>query len=474
MSGTDAAAALRNARYIAIRTAEAKGLTDRLLEATRDRTPGIRRLLVPLLYRYWYANRDKGWELIERIAGRAVRFPGLVDRSAVEILGEISMPILHISREEPEALARLLAIWRTLFARILGSPLAMMARLLGRNFVLRRIANSFAGVMQQQPDYQPVNHQELVATFALPDEARVAWRRALECLEQPAGRPDAIEAILMQTDRPFDLYLMLVCERALICHGARTDPAYILDMAERIFHDGCRWFRHSLLYVLYHAFDHRTDIEDGWLERYEALALEFFVSGSWRLVTGAGRYAMPGHVANPDVVAARRRPGRAPRVVPALLQRAIAAGDEAEIAALFAAIDGVGFYHAEGELALALIEKAQELGGSSVEHRVVTALAGVRVLDQPLIDAVLDQRRMFPRITLSEVAEAEPTIVEEDLLTLVDGFVIHMMISSDEAREQLCLLFRRALGARGATECLLQLLEWTRDRLGVSRSRSAD
>jgi len=32
--------ALLNARYVAIRTAEAKGLTDRLLEAARDRTPG--------------------------------------------------------------------------------------------------------------------------------------------------------------------------------------------------------------------------------------------------------------------------------------------------------------------------------------------------------------------------------------------------------------------------------------------------
>ena len=61
MSGSDASSALLNARYIAIRTAEAKGLTDRLLQATHDRTPGMRRLLVPLLYRYWYANREAGW-----------------------------------------------------------------------------------------------------------------------------------------------------------------------------------------------------------------------------------------------------------------------------------------------------------------------------------------------------------------------------------------------------------------------------
>ena len=469
MSETSSSAALLNARYIAIRTAEAKGLTDRLMEATRDRTPGIRRLLVPLLYRYWYGDRAKGWELIERMARNAVRFPGLVDRNAVEILGELSMPILYRSRQEPGDFDRLLAIWRTLFSRILGSPLAMMARLFGRNFVLRRVANSFAGVMQRQPIYQPVNYQELATTFALPDEARVAWRQSLECLERPDLRPDAIEAILMNSARPFDLYLMLSCERALICHGARTDPAFVLDLSERVFRDGCSWFRHSALYVLYHVFNQRAEVEDDWLERYEALAEQFFTSGSWRLVTAAGRYEMPGHVANPDVVAARHRPGRPPRVVPALLRRAVDAGNQEEIDALFAAIDGVAFYHGNGELALSLIETAQDLGGASVAQRVVTALASVRVLDQPLVDSVLDQRRMFPRITVADVAGAQPSIVEEDLLTLVDGFVIHMIVTSDQARAHLCDLFRRALVARGATECLLQLLEWVRDQLGVAR-----
>jgi hypothetical protein len=36
---------LLNARYVAIRTAEARNMTDRLLQAARDRTPGVRRLL---------------------------------------------------------------------------------------------------------------------------------------------------------------------------------------------------------------------------------------------------------------------------------------------------------------------------------------------------------------------------------------------------------------------------------------------
>ncbi|MGH7051165.1 MAG: hypothetical protein ACREE5_11045, partial [Acetobacteraceae bacterium] len=64
MSETNASAALLNARYIAIRTAEAKGLTDRLLEAAHDKTPGVRTLVAPLLYRFWHRNRSEGWKLV--------------------------------------------------------------------------------------------------------------------------------------------------------------------------------------------------------------------------------------------------------------------------------------------------------------------------------------------------------------------------------------------------------------------------
>ena len=69
-----------NARYVAIRTAEARGLTDRLLQAARDRTPGVRRLLIPILYRFWYREREKGWDLLARIGEDTIRFPGIPGR----------------------------------------------------------------------------------------------------------------------------------------------------------------------------------------------------------------------------------------------------------------------------------------------------------------------------------------------------------------------------------------------------------
>ena len=467
MSEAATSAALLSARYIAIRTAEAQGLTDRLLEAARDKTPGVRRLFVPVLYRFWHRNREEGWKLIEQIADGCVRFPGLVDRDALEMLGEVSMPILNACRQQPDQLARLSAIWHTELTALFGSLLARTVRVLGRSWVLRTGANSLAAVMKNQPPYQPVNYRELDAAFARPDSDRVAWKEALACLEQPELAPGPIERILSRTDQPFDLYIMMVCERALIYYGARTDPAAAMDLLERLFHEGCPWFRQSILYILSHTLSYLPELEESWIDRFNALSEAFFVSDSWKLQTQSGNYKFPGQVTNADVVAARHRPGRPPHVVPLMMQRAIAAGNEEQIAALFDAIDSVAFYHQNGALALAMLERAHEYGGASVERRLIVGLANVRLLDQPLVDAYLEQKRAFAGIDPEHVAAAEPTISEEDFITLIDGFMVHMMLTSDNFRGQICGAFRRATHARSVQEFLVQILEWVRDGLAV-------
>src|SRR5580704_15405935 len=89
-----------NAKYIAIRTAEARGLNERLL-------------LVPILYRVWYRDRQRGWQLLERIGADMIRFPGLPNAAAVEIFVEVSLAIVNDCRGDPDQLDRLGAIWRT-------------------------------------------------------------------------------------------------------------------------------------------------------------------------------------------------------------------------------------------------------------------------------------------------------------------------------------------------------------------------
>ncbi len=465
---SETAASLLNARYIAIRTAEAKGLTKRLLEASHDKTPGVRRLFSPILYRYWHRDREAGWALIEKIANGTVRFPGRVDSDALEILVSVSMPILNECRQEPDQLHRLAAIWQAQMSGLFGSPLTRTIRMLGRiQLLLKMRANSFADMMRKQPAYQPVNYVELEATFRRPDAFRTAWAEALACLEQPQTPPDAIERTLMRKELTFDLYLMLVCERALIQYGALTDPPGTIDLLERLFHQGCPWFRHSILYALFHILMALPAVEDQWFDRYNALALEFFTAGNWRLQTESGLYVMPGHVANPDVVAARH--GRPATVVTELLQRAIASNDEAEITGLLQAVDGVAFYHNNGALALSMLERALDLGGKRVERQVITGLANIRLLNQPLLDTYVEKHRSFAGIDPAAIAAAQPSIMEEDLLTLIDGFVIYTMLTSDGFRAQLCRAFRRALGVRTVEAFMIQLLEWVRDEVTVRK-----
>ena len=125
-----------SARYVAIRTAEARGLTDRLLEAARDRTPGVRGMLVPLLFRFWFRSREEGWGLLEQIGDDVVgsRFPYLVNNYAMETFAELSLAVLNRCRNDPPQLERLANIWCTHFERIFTTPLA---RLLGQGVVLR-------------------------------------------------------------------------------------------------------------------------------------------------------------------------------------------------------------------------------------------------------------------------------------------------------------------------------------------------
>src|ERR1700738_4977150 len=156
-------AALLNARYIAIRTAEAADLTDRLLQASRDKDPAVRRQLVPMLFRFWHRDPQRGWILLEQIAQQAVRFAGLPDRGSIELLGAVSAAILNVSRQEPDDLARLGVIWRGLIDRILGGPLARGVRLVGRGLVLRGLVGLLASRLKNQTTYQGLNYAELAA-----------------------------------------------------------------------------------------------------------------------------------------------------------------------------------------------------------------------------------------------------------------------------------------------------------------------
>jgi hypothetical protein len=456
-----------NARYVAIRTAEARGLIDRLLQAARDRTPGVRRIAVPMLYRYWYREREKGWELLATLSKDVLRFPGVPDAYATETFAELSLAVLNGCRGDRQQMDRLAAIWRDQVERIFSS---LLARSFGQGLMLRLLARPVAGVLHRQPPYQPLNFKELKVTFSRPDDFRKMWHAALPCLEHPEQGIDAVVDILTRKENPFDLYLMLLSERAFIYYGAKVDRPATFALLERIFSDGCPWFRQSVLYVLFHVLRQAPSAEDSELDRYARIAEDFFVTASWRMRTSVADYNFSGHLGWLEIVAAQHRPGAEPRIVPKLIKRAVDAGDADQVAGLFSAIDSVAFAYGQSALALKMLERSLEASGAAVEERVLKSLATVRLQDEALVDAFLEEHRNLSRLR-QQVEGIEPTIRAEDMPTLLDGLFIELLLNSDHFRGRVCDAFRRAATAHTVSEFLVQILEWMRDEFrGMSPS----
>lgn len=456
-------AELLNARYIAIRTAEATGLTDRLLEASRDKDPAVRRMLVPMVFRFWNRDRERGWVVVEQIARDGVRFAGVPDGAAIGVFGGLSAAIMDRSRQQPDDLARLGASWRELIDRLLGSPLGRGARLVGRGALLRWLVAPLGERLKNQPDYQPLNYKEIVASFNRPPEFRKRWARARECLRAPETGPGEIIDALAEPDLPFDLYLMFVCERALILWGAHTEPEAVMSTVEQLFRGGARWFRQSLLYVLLHVVSAWESVPAHVLDRYEALTVEFYRSGDWQFESSVRKYVFANQLGNVDAVAAQQ--GRVPHVVGELLDAAIADGDAVATDALFDAIDSIAFNHANGALALTMLERAYISGGATVEKRVLAGLASVRLQDQPLVDAFLQQSISFADIRPDRVATTEPSVGDEDFNSLVDKFFIQTMLSNNDFRMQLCRVLDDAAKVNSAEKFLVLIIEWIRDEV---------
>jgi hypothetical protein len=317
--------------------------------------------------------------------------------------------------------------------------------------------------LRNQPDYQPLNYPEIVASFDRPQEFRTRWARVRECLRAPENGPDEIVLVLTEPDLPFDLYLVFVCERALILWGVHNAPDDVMSTVEQLFRDGARWFRQSLLYVLLHVVSAWESVPADVLDRYEALTVEFYQSGDWQFESSVRRYVFASQLDNVDAVAAQR--GRTPHVVAELLDTAIADGDAVATDALFDAIDSIAFNHANGALALTMLERAYISGGTAVEKRVLAGLASVRLQDQPLVDAFLQQSISFANIGPDRVATTEPSVGDEDFNSLVDKFFIQTMLSNNDFRTQLSRVLDDAATLNSAEKFLVLIIEWIRDEV---------
>ena len=174
-------------------------------------------------------------------------------------------------------------------------------------------------MLERQPAYQPFNFREFEVTASRPAAFRETWRAARTCLEHPERGLGSIAEILGgDSEIPFDLHLMLLCERALVYHAVKVDPAGTFELLGRLFENGRPWFRQSVLYVLFHQLSNLPAMEDSWLDRYVAMTEEFFTSGSWQMRSSVAEYKFSDHFAWPELVVDRWAPATAPRLIPSL------------------------------------------------------------------------------------------------------------------------------------------------------------
>jgi hypothetical protein len=325
------------------------------------------------------------------------------------------------------------------------------------------LARPFKWVLQRQPAYQPFNFRELEVTAARAAVFGEAWRVARFALEKPETGLGPLVEILGRTDLPFDLHLMLVSERVFVYHGVKIDPPGTFALLDHLFTNGCPWFRQSVLYILFHQLSNLPKVETSWPDRYASIAEEFSAAG-WRLQTTVTQYNFGQHFAWPELVFDRWAPGSAPRLIPSLLERALSAGDADQIEGLFKAIDLIAFSHRRASLALSVLDRSLAIGGAALEERVLASLATVRLQDQGLVDAFIDEHRELSRLR-PRLEAAVPAIHEEDMPTLLDGLMIQLILNSDYFRVQVCAAFQRASEAQSATGILVQLIQWMRDEL---------
>src|SRR5205807_1994165 len=106
-------------------------------------------------------------------------------------------------------------------------------------------------------------------SFPRPAGTHARTLAIIDALEHPEDGIAAIVDALVGAGVPFDVFLMLVAERALVFHGVR-DPGAVMAALERIYREGFPWLGQSCLYVASKVLETVpvADTQPAWLDAY--------------------------------------------------------------------------------------------------------------------------------------------------------------------------------------------------------------
>jgi hypothetical protein len=450
-----------NARRVAIVVAHSLGLGEMLVRASQDRAPAVQALLVPYLYRFWNKDHDGGWLLMDRLGEKLTRRWGLPNIRTVSAYGGLCLAILIYHSDDPSVVERLQAHWNESVRRILHYTGGRSRTFLIRStlrvaiFALTRMLRL---LMAAQPDFQPINLREMRTSFArgAGAEQRVGLE-VLEYLEHPErGFAEPID-LLLNKQLPYGLYLMLVVERTLIFHSAK-DPGGVMRALYQVHRDGCEWFRHSALYIAYHALNLAERAEDEWLDLYARMTRETISSTRGTFQTPTKQYELLPHIATAEIIFDKHRPQGRAQFIPEFYAEAKSLGDLDYARRVIGACGILSFGYRRHELALDALRPALADRDPQLRAAVVEALAAVRFHAEEAVDRFLESEQA--KELAQQVASMTLGAKSNDIFVWVDQYVIHALVTSDYFRAEVVSAFRRAGHARGLPDLLQQILKW--------------
>jgi hypothetical protein len=455
-------AAILNARRVALEAAYGQGFGDLLVSAAQDRSQSVRTLLAPYLYRYWHRNSDAGWALMDRFSETLLGRLGLPNGRSIECYGGMCLAILIYHSDEAETIERLHDHWKQNVRRILHMPdqagrtraFLLSSGLRTAIFVLTRMLKL---LMAAQPTFQPINLREMAASFSRPGAEQQLGLKVLEGLEHPErGFHEAID-VVMDTEVPFGVYLMMILERTFVFHGAR-EPAAMMRALYRVHRDGCAWFRQSALYAAFHTLNRADRADDELLDLYAQMTRETITSTSATFQTPRATYDLVPHMAWAEIVFDKHRPQGRAQFIPAFYADAKAKGDLDYARRVIGACVILSLAYRRHDLALKALLAALHETDPALRAAVAEALCNIRFHVEEAVDRFLETENAGEMAEL--VAGSAPTLTSNDIFGWIDDYMNYITIHSDGFREEIVGAFRRAGHAGGVTEVLQQVLKW--------------
>jgi hypothetical protein len=172
-----------------------------------------------------------------------------------------------------------------------------------------------------------------------------------------------------------------------------------------------------------------------------------------------------------EVIFERLKPEGRARFLPGYFETALAEGDLALAIRVVKAAHLVSLL-GQPSIALDALDPIADAAADhpELEEQLVETLVNIRLFEDGAVDARLADRYQPHLARL--VHATSPTVSANEFPTMIDFFVNHQLINSDDGRREICGAYRRALDAKSGSELLYDVIVWATGLLTGADVRS--